>query len=58
MFNLFGETPETTGKQLVERILKDNKNGTFIKLLPAHKMLGKLILSLFRKRDMLSQFGV
>jgi short-subunit dehydrogenase len=58
MFNLFGETPETTGKQLVERILKDNKNGTFIKLLPTHKMLGKLILSLFRKRDLLSQFGV
>ena len=58
MFNLFGETPETTGQQLVERILKDHKNGTFIKLLPAHKMLGKLILSLFRKRDLLSRFGV
>lgn len=58
MFNLFGETPEDTGQQLMARMLKDNKNGTFIKLLPLPKMLGKLILSLFRKRDMLSQHGV
>ena len=58
MFNLFGETADNTGAKLMARMLKDDKNGTFIKLLPLPKMLGKLFLSLFRKRDMLSQYGV
>jgi NAD(P)-dependent dehydrogenase (short-subunit alcohol dehydrogenase family) len=58
MFNLFGETAEHTGQQLMERMIQDNNNGTFIKLLPLPKMLGKLFISLFRKRDLLSKYGI
>ena len=58
MFNIFGETPEVVGEELVDRMIKDNRNGTFIKLLTAPGMLLGFIKSLFIKRDKLSEYGV
>lgn len=58
IFNLFGETAETTGEELVVRILKDHRNATFIKLLTLPRMIGRLLTSVFNKRDMFAQYDI
>ena len=58
MFSIFGQSPEATGRELVTRMLADNKNGTFIKLLTAPKMLLGFIRNMIRKQDKLAPYNL
>ncbi len=58
IFNLFGETVETTTEKLVDRILENPRNGRQIHLLPMRKILWRFLSSLVKKRDVVSQFGI
>lgn len=58
VFNWFGETVETTTNILAERMLANTKNGTQIHLLPLSKMLRRIAMSYFRKRDLFVEYGV
>lgn len=58
IFNLFGETPEDTGEMVVERILADTGNATFIKILTAGRAMRCLLRAPFNKRDLFAPYGV
>ncbi len=58
VFNMWGETVETTTVALVERILTNQKNGTRIHLLPGWKMLLKSLRAVVSPRDLFSEYGV
>ncbi len=58
VFNMWGETVETTTQQLVQRILGNQKNGVNIHLLPGWKMLLKSLRYLFTRRDLFAEHGV
>lgn len=58
VFNMWGETIETTAQQLVERILDNQKNGVNIHLLPGWKMAWKALCSLVVRRDLFAGHGV
>jgi NAD(P)-dependent dehydrogenase (short-subunit alcohol dehydrogenase family) len=58
VFNLFGETPEVTGDLVVEKILADKGNSTFIKILTGGRAMYCLLRALFKKRDLFAEYGV
>ena len=58
VFNLFGETVETTARQLVDRMLADPPNGSNVHLLPGWKMAAKAVRGLFLRRDLFAGYGV
>lgn len=58
VFNLFGETVETTAKQLVDRILANQSTGVNLHLLPPWKMLLKALRGLVAPRDLFKDHGV
>jgi len=58
VFNMFGETIETTARQLVDRIEANRRTAVNIHLLPTWKMLLKAVAQLFRRRDLFSIHGV
>jgi short-subunit dehydrogenase len=58
MFSIFGSSSEDTGEELVKRMVADNKNGTFIKLLTTPKMLLGFAMHLIRKKDQLAPYGI
>ena len=58
VFNMWGETIETTATQLVDRILANDRNGVNLHLLPGWKMALKSLRHLVRPRDLFSDYGV
>lgn len=58
VFNMWGETIETTAQQLVSRILKNQHSGVNLHLLPGWKMAWKSLRFLFVRRDLFSVHGV
>ena len=58
VFNLWGETIETTTEKLADKMLKNTKNNSQIHLLPASKMLRRALFAWLTKRDVLSDYGV
>ncbi len=58
VFNMWGETIETTATQLVDKILDNRKNCVNLHLLPGWKMAWKSLRQLFLRRDLFSEHGV
>lgn len=58
IFNLFGETPEEAGEQVVKQIVADTGNSTFIKILTVGRGIYCIFRALFSKRDLFVQYGV
>jgi NAD(P)-dependent dehydrogenase (short-subunit alcohol dehydrogenase family) len=58
VFNMWGETIDTTAAQLVPRILKNQRSGVNLHLLPGWKMAWKALRFLFIRRDLFSAHGV
>jgi NAD(P)-dependent dehydrogenase (short-subunit alcohol dehydrogenase family) len=58
VFNMWGETVETTARAAVDRILANERTGVDIRLLPGWKMALRSLRSLFVKRDLFREHGV
>jgi NAD(P)-dependent dehydrogenase (short-subunit alcohol dehydrogenase family) len=58
VFNMWGETIETTAQQLVPRILNNKRSGVNLHLLPGWKMAWKALRFVFVRRDLFSAHGV
>jgi NAD(P)-dependent dehydrogenase (short-subunit alcohol dehydrogenase family) len=58
VFNMWGETIETTAQQLASRILNNQRSGVNLHLLPGWKMAWKSLRSLFVRRDLFVVHGV
>ena len=56
VFNILGDTPETTTPFLAERILATRKTGTRIAWLTPAKISGRFLAAPFRKRDLFAGF--
>ena len=56
--NFIGEHVETTSRWIVERILEDTRQGNAIVWLTTGRMLKRSIGMLFKKRDILSRYGL
>ena len=56
--NFIGEHVETTSRWIVERILADTRQGNAIVWLTTGRMLKRGIGMLFKKRDILSRYGL
>jgi short-subunit dehydrogenase len=55
VLNIIGERAETVAPVLVEKILKNKKNGVTINYSSSIRMMGKFITAQFRKRDLFSK---
>ena len=58
VFNMWGESIETTASQLVDRILENGRNGANLHLLPGWKMAWKSLRYLVAPRDLFAEHGV
>lgn len=56
--NLLGDYVETTTPWIVERVLADEAMGTHIKWLTTGKILGRLLMSRFNKRDLWARYDL
>jgi len=50
--NLLGERVETVAPWIVERVLNNDQSGVDIRYLTTRKLMGRLLISKFRKRDL------
>ena len=58
VFNLFGDTVEEATANIVERVLKNKKNGVNVHRLGKGKMLLRLLKAVFIRRDLFAEHGV
>ena len=56
IFNILGDTPETTSPYLVEEMLKEHKSGSKIAWMSGMKIMKRFMLSPFNKRDLFENF--
>lgn len=56
--NMLGDYVETTTPWIVDRILADEGSGTAIKWLTTGKILGRLFLAPFKKRDLFARYDI
>lgn len=56
--NFIGEHVETTTPWIVERVLEERRQGNDITWLTTGRMLGRALSMMFKKRDVLSRYGL
>ena len=58
IYNILADTTDTVCPWLVDGILKTTKNGDAVRWLTTPKVIGRFLMSRFRKRDILTPLGM
>ena len=58
IYNILADTTDTVCPWLVEGVLAANKNGAAVRWLTPQKVMGRFLMTRFKKRDILTPLGM